>query len=301
MLSKDLEIGFIGIGKMGKALAVALATHGYSVTACYSRSATSTSELKELLPRCFITSTAQEVVDRTNLVFITIPDDLIQSYVQDLRVNENQGFVHCSGSLPRSILNNANSKARFTGMFHPYQTLAGIDSPADAVGRLSGITFAIDAEGWLLDQLISFGESLDSRTIHVPASDLGIYHSSAVLVCGFLATLLHCAISLWEEMGHNKDDAMKAILPLATSTLSNIGNLGVLPSMTGPIYRGDIATIENHISSLISRTPQIVDVYTSLFQASLPIAQQLGADSPTISALETLIKDTLERKLKCAG
>ena len=301
MLSKDLEIGFIGIGKMGKTLAVALATHGYRVTACYTRSSTAASELKQLLPRCVITSTSQEVVDQTNLVFITIPDDLIQNYVQDLVVNENQGIVHCSGSLPRSILNNANSKTRFTGMFHPYQTLAGIDSSAAAVGRLSGITFAIDAEGWLLDQLISFSEALDSRTIHVPASDLGIYHSSAVLVCGFLATLLHCAISLWEEMGHNKDDAMKAILPLATSTLSNIGNLGVLPSMTGPIYRGDIATIENHISSLISRTPQIVDVYTSLFQASLPIAQQLGADSSTISAFETLIKDTLERKLKCAG
>ena len=53
-------------------------------------------------------------------------------------------------------------------MFHPYQTLAGIDSSEAAAERLSGITFAIDAEGWLLDQLVDFGESLDSRTIHVP-------------------------------------------------------------------------------------------------------------------------------------
>jgi len=102
-------------------------------------------------------------------------------------------------------------------------------------------------------------------------------------------------------MGHNKDDAMKAILPLAKSTLSNVENSGVLPSMTGPMYRGDIVTIEKHISSLVARTPEIVDVYTSLFQASLPIAQQLGADSSTISAFETLIKDTFERKSKCAG
>ena len=241
------------------------------------------------------------MLDQTNLVFITIPDDFIQSYVQDLVVNENQAIVHCSGSLPRSILSNVNHQARFTGMFHPYQTLAGIDSSEAAAERLSGITFAIDAEGWLLDQLVDFGESLDSRTIHVPSSDLGIYHSSAVLTCGFLVTLLHCAISLWEEMGHNKDDAMKAILPLAKSTLSNVENSGVLPSMTGPMYRGDIVTIEKHISSLVARTPEIVDVYTSLFQASLPIAQQLGADSSTISAFETLIKDTFERKSKCAG
>ena len=301
MLSTDLNIGFIGIGKMGKALALALASHDYRVTACYTRSHTSTAEFNYLLPRCVITNTPQEVFDQTNLVFITIPDDFIQSYVQDLVVNENQAIVHCSGSLPRSILSNANHQGRFTGMFHPYQTLAGIDSSEAAAERLSGITFAIDAEGWLLDQLVDFGESLDSRTIHVPSSDLGIYHSSAVLTCGFLVTLLHCAISLWEEMGHNKDDAMKAILPLAKSTLSNVENSGVLPSMTGPIYRGDIVTIEKHISSLVARTPEIVDVYTSLFQASLPIAQQLGADSSTISAFETLIKDTFERKSKCAG
>ena len=121
---------------MGKALALALASHDYRVTACYTRSHTSTAEFNYLLPRCVITNTPQEVLDQTNLVFITIPDDFIQSYVQDLVVNENQAIVHCSGSLPRSILSNANHQGRFTGMFHPYQTLAGIDSSEAASERL---------------------------------------------------------------------------------------------------------------------------------------------------------------------
>ena len=300
MRSHDLKIGFIGIGKMGKALALALAHSGYKITACHSRNVSSAEELISHVPDCHIVTTGQEVVNETDLVFITIPDDFIEGYTQNLLIHKDQAIVHCSGSLPRGILNNSNSDTCITGMFHPYQTLAGIDSPIEAVNRLSGITFAIDAEGWLLDKMVEFAKSLGSRTVRVAEENQNLYHASAVFTCGYLVTLLHCAVRLWEQMGHSEEEALQAILPLAHSTLGNVAKMGVIPSMTGPMYRGDILTVQNHISSLTLETPELVDTYTSLLNAARPIAKELGANASILSAFETLIKDTLERELKCA-
>jgi len=300
LYSNDLKIGFIGIGKMGKALALALAHSGYRVTACHSRNTSSTDWLLGHVPNCHIVSTGQEVVNETNLVFLTIPDDFIQGYAQNLAIDKYQAIVHCSGSLPRKSLNNSNSDTRTTGMFHPYQTLAGISSPVQAVDRLSGITFAIDAEGWLLDKMVDFAKSLGSRTVRVAEEVQSLYHASAVFTCGYLVTLLHCAIRLWEQMGYSRETALEAILPLAQSTLGNVANMGVLPSVTGPIYRGDVSTIQNHISSLTVETPELVALYTSLLDASLPIAKELGTNASNLPTIEALIKDTLERESKCA-
>ena len=300
MRSHDLKIGFIGIGRMGKALALALAYSGYKVTACHSRNASSAEELIGHVPDCHLVTTGQEVVNESDLVFITIPDDFIEGYTQNLLIHKDQAIVHCSGSLPRGILNNSNSDSGLTGMFHPYQTLAGIDSSIEAVNRLSGITFAIDAEGWLLDQMVEFAKSLGSRTVRVAEEDQSLYHASAVFTCGYLVTLLHCAIKLWKQMGNSEEEALQAILPLAQSTLGNVEKMGVIPSMTGPLYRGDILTVQNHISSLALETPELIDTYTALLNASLPIAKELGANASILSAFETLIKDTLERELKCA-
>ena len=77
MVDRDLAIGFIGIGVLGKGLPLALAAQGYRVEAAHSRSADSAQWLADRLPKCRVYQSAQDLSDASDLVFITTPDSAI--------------------------------------------------------------------------------------------------------------------------------------------------------------------------------------------------------------------------------
>ena len=78
MVSRNLDIGFIGIGVLGKGLPLALAERGYRVVAAYNRSTASAQWLADRIPGCSVYTSAQESSDAADLVFITTPDSVIE-------------------------------------------------------------------------------------------------------------------------------------------------------------------------------------------------------------------------------
>ena len=77
MDERNPAIGFIGVGILGKGLALALAARGYRVVAAHSRSKSSADSLAGRVPDCRVFTTAQELSDAADLVFITTPDSAI--------------------------------------------------------------------------------------------------------------------------------------------------------------------------------------------------------------------------------
>ena len=77
MVDKDLAIGFIGIGVLGKGLPLALSARGYRVAGAYSRSAASAQWLADRIPGCDVYPSAQELASAVDLMFITTPDSII--------------------------------------------------------------------------------------------------------------------------------------------------------------------------------------------------------------------------------
>ncbi|MDD5135645.1 MAG: NAD(P)-binding domain-containing protein, partial [Phycisphaerae bacterium] len=90
-------IGFIGAGVTGTALACQLWQHGYNVVAVNSRSISSAERLAAHVRNCTVCQTPQEVADSAQAVFITTPDDLIESVAAGLRWHPDQLIIHCSG------------------------------------------------------------------------------------------------------------------------------------------------------------------------------------------------------------
>jgi predicted short-subunit dehydrogenase-like oxidoreductase (DUF2520 family) len=101
-------------------------------------------------------------------------------------------------------------------------------------------------------------ETLGLHPFVVADQDRTLYHAAAVIGGNFLVTLHEVAARLLVQA----DAPPEAIVPLMTRTIENGFDL------TGPIARGDWATVEAHLAALEERDPDLVPLYRALAEAT---------------------------------
>ncbi len=300
-MNEILKIGIIGAGTVGTALAVRLSRKGYRIASVTSRSPSSALRLTQMAGSGKVYDTPQAVADHADFVFITTPDDAIPTVVNQVAWHHGQYVVHCSGADSLDVLEPARIIGAQVGSFHPLQTFASIQK---AIDNLPGSTFALEAEGSLLDILKSMAEDLEGHWIKLGAGDKAAYHTAAVMTSNYLVTLVKLATDLWGSFGIPRDQAIQALLPLLKGTINNIENLSVPNALTGPIARGDVGTVQIHLKTLEETSPAIVPAYCELGLQTIPVAKAKGKISEQQAArLEDLLKTALksynEREDKC--
>jgi predicted short-subunit dehydrogenase-like oxidoreductase (DUF2520 family) len=268
-----LRTGFIGAGRTGTALAVRLSQKRWPVVAVYSRTSSSAHRLAGLVPGCRVCNTAQELADIAELVFITTPDDAIAQVCSGVAWHPGQGVVHCSGAHSVDILEPAERLGAAVGSFHPLQTFADV---SQAVENLPGSTFALEGKEPLLSALKELSGVLDGNWVELKPGDKVLYHAAAVFACNYLVTLVKLAVDLWGSFGVGPKEATMALLPLVRGTVNNIAGIGLPDCLTGPVARGDLGTIEKHLSALEIVNPALLATYRELGIQTVPIALARG-------------------------
>lgn len=266
------RVGFIGAGKLATGLAMALHSHGYDIAAVASRSSDSAQRLASLVPHAVPVAASAEVASACDFVFVTTPDGAIEEVVRSVRWRTGQAVVHCSGALSLEPLASAATDGASVASFHPLQTLACIQTPQEAAERLSGVCYALEADGWLAHWLEKLAFNLGGHVIRVTPDDRALYHQAAVFACGYVATLLDAAEEIWRHMGFSAEQARAALGPLAQTTVSNYRLVGSHSSVTGPIPRGDSGTVQRQLSALQTRLPDLAPLASALGLGSLPFA-----------------------------
>jgi len=298
---ETLKLGIIGAGTVGTALAVRLSRKGYRIAAVASRSLSSARRLVQAVGSGQVYDTPQGVAENASFIFLTTPDDAIPAIVNQVRWHRGQCVVHCSGADSLDVLEPARIVGAHVGSFHPLQTFASIQK---AIDNLPGSTFALEAEGPLLNTLKEMAGALEGRWIKLEAGDKAAYHAAAVMTCNYLVTLVKLATDLWDSFGVPRQQAIQALLPLLKGTLNNIENLSVPQALTGPIARGDVGTVQIHLNTLKDNAPSILPAYCELGLQTIPLAiakGKLGQDQA--KELEELLRQSLnsivERDEKC--
>jgi len=269
----SLNIGLIGAGTLGKSLALGLTMVGYRVALVASRTPSTAKALAESIPGCRYVDSYQKLANQSDLVFITTPDEVISKIASEVQWTASQGVVHCSGEGSLNLLLPAAHLGARCGLMHPFQTFAGVYAAAQALDRFQGTTFALEADGWLLEALERIVSDLGGKVVKLKSEDRGLYHASAVMSCGYLVALLKASTEIWENLGFTKEEGALAILTIAKATIENALTLGLEKSVTGPLMRGDVETFTKDLEAIRSRLPHLLPLYLALSRASVPLVR----------------------------
>ncbi len=272
-MSQDPRIGFIGAGRLGKALAWSLAERGLHIKAVASPSRASAEALAARLPGCAVAS-PQQTVDACDLVFITTPDGAIAETAAALRWRPGVAAVHCSGATEVGALAKAAGDGAMTGGFHPMQTFG---DPAAAALSLSGCTVTIEAADPLDATLVAIAGRLGCAVNRLPPGMRARYHAAAGYTSQFINVLFREASDIWRSWGATEGDAVRAMLPLARGTLASIASAGVAEGMPGPVSRGDLETVHAHVDALAALAPETLQLYRALCERTVRLALERGA------------------------
>ncbi len=295
VFNKQTPIGFIGAGRLGSSLAVAMSRAGYRVVALSSRRPSHREWLVSQLHEASTSGQPQDVADRANIIFVTVSDGAIQEVTDSVSWRTDQAVVHCSGAAPLNFLDSAASAGSVTGGFHPLQTFP----TPEASDSFGGITFGIEAPGTALEVwLHDLATVLGGHPVEITGAQRPAYHAAAVMASGLLAGLTGLAAEVWAASGGvDRRQAVSSLAPLVKSTANWMGEKGLPNTLTGPYVRGDVETVRSHVDAASAVSAEIGASYSALALAALHIAKEQGG---LTDEAETSIKEILANTLRAS-
>jgi predicted short-subunit dehydrogenase-like oxidoreductase (DUF2520 family) len=287
MPAKKFTLGFIGAGRVGTGLATGFARAGHDVVAVASRSLASAQALARRVPGARA-GAPQEVADLADLVFITVPDDAIETVVSSVRWRAGCACVHCSGAADLDTLEKAVADGALAGGFHPLHMFG---EPGESPDALSGCAVALAGPEALVEKLERLARSLGARPLRLPEGGRALYHAAANFSGAFVIALIQETIALWKKLGIAEGDALAALLPLLRGTVDNVERLGAPGGLGSAVARGDVGTIRRHLEVLAREAPGSLELYRLLSLRTVPLALAKGTLKPEAAKeIEALLK-----------
>ncbi|MEF9386859.1 DUF2520 domain-containing protein [Ralstonia solanacearum species complex bacterium KE056] len=277
----SVSVGWIGAGRLARALAVRASDAGMRCAGVASRTQAHAASLAEALAVPLLD--AQGVADRADWVFVTVPDDAIAEVAAAVRWRPGQLVIHCSGAGERDLLDPARQAGAATASFHPLFLFAGL--PDDAQ-RLAGAAIAIEADAPHDTALADLARRLGCHPLKVRPGQRALYHAGANYAASFLLCALHEAATLWQAAGIDRAEAVAAMWPLVDGTLAAARSRGLAGALSGPISRGDGGVIERHLQALDTLGADHVALYAALTRRALALAAERG--HPPADVLDAL-------------
>lgn len=263
--SKSNTISIIGPGRLGTAVGVCAQRAGYQVVALGARDLAKAELAARRIGGQPRVCTIEEAAAQADLVLLTVSDDAIESVARDLvraRVLQNETkLIHCSGALSSEVIAVARQCGCHVGSAHPMQTFSDVDN---AARKLSGIYWFCEGDPQAVSAIVNLCADLRGITIRITAEQKTKCHIAAVFACNYLVTLMDIAMALAESAKIDRKVAWAAFTPMVEATLENIHELGPREALSGPIRRGDSATVARHLSILAGEDKRIAPLYRAL-------------------------------------
>lgn len=267
-----LGIGVIGAGRVGAVLAAALRREGHAITGAYAVSDSSRARAADLLPGVPLLG-ADRIVERSELVLLTVPDDELPGLAAGLAAAGispgGQVIVHTSGAHGIDVLSPLEEAGCVALAIHPAMTFTG--TAAD-LPRLVGCPMAITARPALAPIAEALVVELEGRPVRLAEGDRALYHAALSHGANHLVVLVDQAREVLARLG--VDSPGDYLRPLLTAALEESLNRGA-EALTGPVRRGDAGTVAAHLAALRdleqdgAGSPDIRATYRALALAAL--------------------------------
>lgn len=272
------SVAIVGCGTVGTALGRLLSRSGYVVTGVATRSLDTAGKAAQKVGARHFSDSPWEVSKDARIVFLTTPDDVIESTCADIAghggFHRGSVVVHCSGALCSDILSPARDCQAMIASIHPLQSFASVEQ---AEQILPGSYWAVEGDRPALVIVRRVIEDLGGICLEIGSDKKTLYHAAAVVASNYLVALLDVALALNRQAGMPPDVSFKALLPLIEGTLKNIGAKGIPEALTGPIARGDVKTVKAHLKAIGGCSGELALIYKILGRYTVGLAKAKGS------------------------
>lgn len=243
-------IALIGAGRISYSLTSALLKGGYNVDTIISKHSDSARVLAGKFGIKNHSDDLRYISQKVKVFFLAVPDSEIEktaNQLSKLNLNFKQSmFIHLSGAENINVLKPLKIKGSKTASIHLMQTF-----PSKKVVQLKNVHVAIETDDdSFYKYLLQLSNKLNLIPFRIDSKNKSYYHLAGVFASNFLTGNLHYSKELLSLNNIEQDKFFNILSSTINSTLRNIKNVGPANALSGPVDRGDVKTIKNHLSSL---------------------------------------------------
>lgn len=246
-------INFIGLGNVGKTLARMFVDKKLaSIVGIFNRTEENALAGIEFIGQGnFYKDIA--MLPQADVTFITTVDNYIvdasREYALNRHISPGSVVVHCSGVLPASCMDVLRNKNCYICSVHPMHSF--ID-PNVSLQKYPGTYCAVEGDKEAIDKVSAIFIAIGSKLISVASDKKPLYHAAGVFASNYLLTLAEQSLSCLRGAEIAENDALGLVAALMQSTIANLlVKKHPVAALTGPLKRGDFATINTHLNSFV--------------------------------------------------
>jgi predicted short-subunit dehydrogenase-like oxidoreductase (DUF2520 family) len=280
----------VGAGPVATALAGALRLGGVPVVGLWARRAAPARAAGSTAGVAAFSSAPPDILLETEVVILAVRDQAITEVAQMLLgtglINKRHVLLHCAGAASAAeLLGPVAGQVAGIGTLHP---LAAIADGKISMRALKGTVFGIegnDAGRITASKLVA---AISGIVLPLDGTQMAAYHAAAALASNYLVATIDAAAAVLASAGVAADKAAQALIPLAEGALRNIAAHGTTGGLTGPVRRGDLATVSRHLDAVRDR-PELAEIYRVLARRAVVIASRIdGREAPDRAGLDAI-------------
>jgi predicted short-subunit dehydrogenase-like oxidoreductase (DUF2520 family) len=210
-------------------------------------------------------ATFQKAALRADLVWFCVPDSEIAKCARLLAARDWTGKIaaHSSGAMTSDELSVLRNRGARVASVHPMMTFVEGVTPA-----LEGVGFAIEGDRQAVQTISKIVRRLGGESFPIAAKNKALYHAWGTFLSPLMTALLAAGEQVAQGAGVASNRARRWMLPIVRQTVENYAKQGGARGFSGPIIRGDAATIRKHLE-VLRKLPVTRGVYVALARSAL--------------------------------
>ena len=280
-------MAIVGPGRVGKALGRRMHESGVEVLGFVGRTDASAVAACAFVGQGRPLSLAE--LSLAHVVMFSVSDatlaDAVRAAVQAAQPRSCSLWIHTSARFDLAVFEPLATKGVRLGALHP---VAPFPDAASGHARLSGKPALLIADPRGRRLLLALTQRLGMLPLWCqPGGDRVLYHAACAMAANGLTALRATVDASFAHSGClSPQDAALAADALMRAALDLCVELGPTAALSGPVVRGDAATLRAHRTSLLAADPALDATYAAMMAACVPLAQARGLDASRVA--ETL-------------
>jgi predicted short-subunit dehydrogenase-like oxidoreductase (DUF2520 family) len=184
---------------------------------------------------------------------------------------------HCSGALSSLELAAAVEQGAAVASIHPIRSFA---VPQQVAEHFDGTWCGSEGDAAALAVLGPAFSAIGAQLVEIQREQKTLYHAAAVFASNYQVTLIDVAQQAYVAAGIAPELALKLIEPLLSESAANAFKIGPAAALTGPIARGDLATVARQYEAVQAWQPQIAGLYQQFAALTTDLALRKKNSEP---------------------